>query len=31
MGRDRTGEARNWYRQARSEFRDALDLETRGR
>lgn len=31
MGRDRTGEARNWYTQARSEFRDALDLEVRGR
>ncbi|NOQ54296.1 MAG: HEPN domain-containing protein [Thermoplasmata archaeon] len=31
MARDRTGEARNWYTQARSEFRDALDLEVRGR
>jgi HEPN domain-containing protein len=31
MARDRTGESRNWYTQARSEFRDALDLEQRGR
>lgn len=31
MARDRTGEARNWYAQARSEFGDALDLERRGR
>lgn len=31
MARDRTGEARNWYTQARSEFQDALDLEARGR
>jgi HEPN domain-containing protein len=31
MARDRTGEARNWYTQARSEFRDALALEERGR
>jgi HEPN domain-containing protein len=31
MARDRSGEARNWYTQARSEYRDALDLEQRGR
>jgi len=31
MSRDRKVEARNWFKQARTEFKDASELEGRGR